>query len=488
MKTPPLLLGATLLFWGWHTGFLVGAVIIACVLEGSRLIAWRCELSSDDLNRIRNLCALVLVAMVVYLMATVEPMRALLVMFSLYPLTVLPVVVAHAYSTAGTIDASMLFFLSKRTAAPTGDRSRTPVNPSYPYPAIVLLAASAANVRAPWFYAGLFLLSAWALWTARPKIFSSVLWVSLLASAGALGYIGHIGLHNLQEMLTGEVSKWLADSMSGGEADPYRSSTAIGHIGILKLSDEIVLRVEPMPGERVPFLLHEASYNRYSSSIWSSGDSGFDAVQPEPDGTTWTLQRGSGPNQSMTVFAHLKGGRGILALPYGVSRIEQLPIGAMQRNRLGAVKVGAGPGLVVYRALFVPGSSGGGPPDETDLNVPQRDIPIISRIVMELGLTSQSPRQALLTVADYFQRNFQYSTFQSDRRRGFSALEDFFLRSRSGHCEYFATATVLLLRHAGIPARYATGYSVQEFSRLENRYVVRARHAHSWALAYVDGA
>ena len=29
MTTPPLLLGATLLFWGWHTGFLVGAALLA---------------------------------------------------------------------------------------------------------------------------------------------------------------------------------------------------------------------------------------------------------------------------------------------------------------------------------------------------------------------------------------------------------------------------------------------------------------------------
>ncbi|MGH8056191.1 MAG: transglutaminase-like domain-containing protein, partial [Candidatus Entotheonellia bacterium] len=67
-------------------------------------------------------------------------------------------------------------------------------------------------------------------------------------------------------------------------------------------------------------------------------------------------------------------------------------------------------------------------------------------------------------------------------------LEDFLLRSRSGHCEYFATATVLLLRAAGLPARYATGYSVQEFSTLEHMYVARARHAHAWALVYINGA
>ena len=106
---------------------------------------------------------------------------------------------------------------------------------------------------------------------------------------------------------------------------------------------------------------------------------------------------------------------------------------------------------------------------------------------MELRLPSVSPRQTLQTVSDYFVQHFRYSVFQPDRPVAVSPLEDFLLQSRSGHCEYFATATVLLLRQAGIPARYATGYAVQEFSRLENRYVVRHRHAHAWALAFVDG-
>ncbi len=485
MKTPPLLLGAALLFWGWHTGFLVGAAIIALALEGSRLVAWRYELSRDDLARIRKLCALVLVATVAYIAATVEPMRAVLVVFSLYPLTVLPFVVAHAYSPAGTVDANTLFFGSWRGVALATGRPRAPLDPSYPYLAILILAAAAANVRAPWFYAGLCLLSAWALMAARPKRSSSLLWMALLVAACTLGYVGHVGLHGLHEALVGGLSKWL---VSGGEVDPSQSYTAIGQIGSLKLSNEIVLRVEPVAGGRPPALLHEASYTRYASSIWSAGDSDFDAVQPAPDGTTWRLRQGTGPSQLLTIFAPLRGGRGILPLPYGASRIEQLPVGAMQKNRLGAVKVSGGPGLAAYQARFAPGASEGGPPDDTDLSVPRRDLPVLSRIVGELGLASQSPRRALLTVADYFQRGFRYSTFQGDRPLAASPLEEFLLRSRSGHCEYFATATVLLLRQAGIPARYATGYSVQEFSRLENRYVVRARHAHAWTLVYVDGA
>jgi hypothetical protein len=56
------------------------------------------------------------------------------------------------------------------------------------------------------------------------------------------------------------------------------------------------------------------------------------------------------------------------------------------------------------------------------------------------------------------------------------------LSSRSGHCEYFATATVLLLRELHIPARYAVGYAVHETSG--KGYVVRERDAHAWCLAW----
>ena len=76
------------------------------------------------------------------------------------------------------------------------------------------------------------------------------------------------------------------------------------------------------------------------------------------------------------------------------------------------------------------------------------------------------------------------STGESARGR---TISDFLLHERKGHCEYFATATVLLLRQAGIPARYVGGFSAQEYSPREAAFVVRARHAHAWAIAYLDG-
>jgi hypothetical protein len=58
----------------------------------------------------------------------------------------------------------------------------------------------------------------------------------------------------------------------------------------------------------------------------------------------------------------------------------------------------------------------------------------------------------------------------------------FLRQTRAGHCEYFATATTLLLRQLEIPTRYAVGYAVHETSG--RGYVVRLRDAHAWCLVW----
>ncbi|MEE8522595.1 MAG: transglutaminaseTgpA domain-containing protein [Thermoanaerobaculia bacterium] len=69
-------------------------------------------------------------------------------------------------------------------------------------------------------------------------------------------------------------------------------------------------------------------------------------------------------------------------------------------------------------------------------------------------------------------------------RDGENPLEDFLFVHRSGHCEYFASAMVLLLRSQGIPARFVTGFLGAEFNPLENYYIVRQQNAHAWVEAH----
>jgi transglutaminase-like putative cysteine protease len=64
-------------------------------------------------------------------------------------------------------------------------------------------------------------------------------------------------------------------------------------------------------------------------------------------------------------------------------------------------------------------------------------------------------------------------------------ISDFVLNHRSAHCEYFASAAALMMRCAGIPARFVTGYYAHE--REAGETVVRGRDAHAWTEAWIEG-
>ncbi len=494
MKTPDLLLGAALLFWGWQTGLLPFAIVLALVLEGARLVPWRWDLSRADFNRVSDLCTVVLLAMAVYLFSvarsaprTSEAWRGITVIFEWLPLAFAPLLAAQSYSTADRVEISSFFWSLRKRAATQGPALLPSIDLTFPYFALCLLSASRANVRTVWFYVGLCGLSAWALGFTRSKRFSLLLCGGLFLAAALLGYGGQIALYRLQTALEATVLDWFFDLIQT-DRDPYRTSTWLGSIGNLKLSDRIVLRVRPEAGARPPILLRDASYNLYNSPTWVATDSAFEAVQPEPDGATWKLEAGPAANRRVTISAYLKRGKGMLALPSGAFEIDRLTVVGLSRNRLGAVKVEEGPGLISYSVIAGSAASSDGPPSEIDLRLPAREAPVLARVAAELGLASRPPSGILEAVAAFFRDDFRYSTYLGERQLGSTPVGDFLKTSRAGHCEYFATATVLLLRAAGLPARYATGYSVREWSRLEQAYVVRARHAHSWALVYVDGA
>jgi protein-glutamine gamma-glutamyltransferase len=62
----------------------------------------------------------------------------------------------------------------------------------------------------------------------------------------------------------------------------------------------------------------------------------------------------------------------------------------------------------------------------------------------------------------------------------------FLFRSRAGHCEFFASSMVLLLRTLGIPARLQVGFAGGEPDG-GGGFLVRDSHAHAWVVAFADG-
>jgi hypothetical protein len=158
----------------------------------------------------------------------------------------------------------------------------------------------------------------------------------------------------------------------------------------------------------------------------------------------------------------------------------------VQRSQYGTTLVEALPGQLEYGVSWSDRGNPRPPPTTADLSVPENYTAVLNDVAMEIGLSADDAQRAVAQVVDFFDKNYKYTLIQPGFYPGRTALAHFLLRDRKGHCEYFATATALLLRHAKIPARYAVGYVVHEYSPLEKAFVARARHAHSWVEAFVD--
>jgi transglutaminase-like putative cysteine protease len=66
-------------------------------------------------------------------------------------------------------------------------------------------------------------------------------------------------------------------------------------------------------------------------------------------------------------------------------------------------------------------------------------------------------------------------------------VDMFLFDTRRGFCEHYASAFVVMLRAAGIPARVVTGYQGGEINPRGGYMIVRQSDAHAWAEAVVDG-
>ncbi|MBK7728961.1 MAG: DUF3488 domain-containing transglutaminase family protein [Gammaproteobacteria bacterium] len=68
---------------------------------------------------------------------------------------------------------------------------------------------------------------------------------------------------------------------------------------------------------------------------------------------------------------------------------------------------------------------------------------------------------------------------------GRDTVDEFLFGERRGFCEHFASAFVVLLRAAGIPARVVTGYQGGERNPFEDYLLVHQFDAHAWAEAWI---
>lgn len=112
-------------------------------------------------------------------------------------------------------------------------------------------------------------------------------------------------------------------------------------------------------------------------------------------------------------------------------------------------------------------------------------------LALELTDGAGNPYQKAKALANFLSRHpsFTYDTTAAVAPTG-QDLVDFFLfdpeADRTGYCQYYASAMVLMARSLGLPARVAAGFAPGERQE-DGIYLVREANAHAWAEIYFPG-
>lgn len=120
------------------------------------------------------------------------------------------------------------------------------------------------------------------------------------------------------------------------------------------------------------------------------------------------------------------------------------------------------------------------------LDLPPNLTPVAAQLAQDVAGSYPIPKEKARRITTFFQTQFTYGyEFPFKSRK--TALEEFLLSRPPAHCEFFATATALMLRTQGVPTRYINGFVIQEQSLDGSYYVIRLKHAHAWIEAYLPG-
>ena len=232
-----------------------------------------------------------------------------------------------------------------------------------------------------------------------------------------------------------------------------------------------------------PLRLREAVFTEYHDGSWlrnprgdrrrGSRESAFVygvGGQADPRDVAWRV------TADLYVY-----GQGFLFLPYGTvavrterGRAAEVPDGVMQ--------VASGRGPVRYEAdVRRQTPHGAGESAISPADVPDQ----VQQYAIRLTGDLVDPREIYRRIEDHFLKDFVY-TLDPPRVEG-DPVVHFLLRSKAGHCEYFASAAAMMLAARGVRARLVTGSYGGEEGLFSSSIVVRAANLHAWVEADLDG-
>lgn len=231
------------------------------------------------------------------------------------------------------------------------------------------------------------------------------------------------------------------------------------YVGPKNPTSHSVMRVNsPVSGT---LYLRGRDYDRYTGTGWEASADRKEAF------TTGGVSAGE-----LSIVTY--GVRSVVYVPYYVTEDVELVGGAWENDN----------NYQRYSFyLSSVGSRNTAAPAERYRELPEETRRWARELVTQITDGAASDRDKLRLIEKYVRSSAVYdlSTLRMDSQ--YSDFARWFLEeSESGYCVHFATSATVLLRAAGIPARYVEGYMVT--CKAGKDVVVSSRDAHAWAEYY----
>lgn len=283
----------------------------------------------------------------------------------------------------------------------------------------------------------------------------------------------------------------------------FSDSVRLGQIGQLQQHDQLVMRVrveDSQAGRNRSLRWRGVALDEFTGLAWRRSKSANQLLQPNNErgffqlGTTEGLHRLT----TQTFFLEAIDTPVLFAAPRAVALQGALPFVGMDREgglrtrqhneeriTYKAYSDTSEPDAELLRRSTTLTNVQGYPGDLSRyLQLPKTLDPRVANLARQV-ITRAGARNrydAARAIEAHLQQDYGYTL--DLKAGGDDPLADFLFRVREGHCEYFSTAMVIMLRTQGIPARVVNGFQMGEYNDAADVYAVNQRDAHSWVEVY----
>ncbi|MEO0238605.1 MAG: DUF3488 and transglutaminase-like domain-containing protein [candidate division WOR-3 bacterium] len=257
----------------------------------------------------------------------------------------------------------------------------------------------------------------------------------------------------------------------------FGNELQMGRVEYMNRRDQILMRVKPLMKRRDEFLYIRGNvYNVYKKETWIR----------DPENLTGWNYKGKENYKSKTFAFQITLEPMSTKALYVPNYPEYIDVRGIPYTESWGKVFLTRESEIARKVQYKAFSSSA--PDETYpkgvdfLSVPEKYTSLIDSLIEIENLKAATPLETAQKIKVYFLKNFQYSL----EIAGDTNWVNRFLKTRKGHCEYFATLAALILRRQGIPSRIVAGYLTKEWNLFGNYFIVRTKHAHTWVEYYFN--